>query len=393
MGLVAIAGGAAVVVNLRLLLLPVVVAALVLLAKYSWARAIAVIGGGLAVLQSSGTVGPGKLLYFSVTGVAVVFALFRLPVLWRAATPKMRVALVLSAIWLLFLSLEVALAVGLGLDPLAVLRDLTPYLMVGVAPLLGIDLGVDSSPTSIAVLASCAGLIAAVGTAVDYVARRGVSSLPVNFAALPSFVLAALGILSAVQLLLVGRHRVLATLVAVGGIVTLLLPGTRTNVIVFAGLLALLGSRRARLLVSVQDDAQWRCRCPCWHRTRGGCGTESHQSPKLLARSLECSDRCTVRRPGPRRERPIACWCVSNCIPLLAYEPGLRPWTWLRLPAEWNAVLLPRHPPVTPFEVRLDRCGAPYLAPDHSAPRGETNRRATSHRLADLEGVLCRRAP
>jgi hypothetical protein len=123
------------------------------------------------------------------------------------------------------------------------MRDVLPYLLLAVLPVVGLDAAADSSPRAMELVVAALGLVAAAGMAVDWLHRRQVSSLGVDRVVLSTTALVALGLSLAITRggLGPGRLRWLALAVAI--VTLMLVTGSRTNLVVLFAVVGLIGAR------------------------------------------------------------------------------------------------------------------------------------------------------
>lgn len=246
-GLVAIALGMALLAALSMArpvlglgIIAVAIGGAVVLASPA-ARLLVLVFGGLVVLGSSTEVSTAKLIYgAAVLGVAMIsiINLLRDPPPWLART------------WL-WLGLALALAGSMvistvatpGSDPTSIIRQGLFYMLIPLAPFIGVETGRELRLATTLWIAGGAGTLTAVGFAVDWLSRRGVAAFNLNFLVLGSTVLAGLGF--ALTLLIAvstkGRQRVLWATMAAIIPVAMLVTGTRTNLMLFVVIVGMLG--------------------------------------------------------------------------------------------------------------------------------------------------------
>lgn len=237
--------GATVVWAPLVALLPIAVIAAALIARFSWARTTAVVAGGLLVLQASDSLSLQKFVYLAFALIAGTIAFARVMGRFRMFAPELQHIVIAALCWGVLVTAAILIAGTNQVSFSVAARDALPYSLLALAPFLALDLGLDAKPTHLLVLTVSAGTAAAIGTAVAFTSRRGVSSLSFGFVGLPSFSLAALGILAAAAMWLAGRMRLFSATAFSVSLSSVLIPGTRTNLVVLGGLFALLGSQRA----------------------------------------------------------------------------------------------------------------------------------------------------
>ena len=217
-----------------------------LLIEYSAVRVIIVVAGGMIVLGSSSDLGPNKLIYAGALVVCSVVAAYRLlvdpPVYLREF--KLLVPWGLAVVGVLVLSFFLAPA-GSSISIFG--RQSIFYLLILLGPVIGLDSGRDLSPRVVYLLIGVIGVVAAAGFAADWLNRRGVTALPFGRFVLSSLVLPALAFgLSLVMFFHTRRllNRILWMVPIISIPIAMLVTGTRTNLIVFLAIIAVLGPAR-----------------------------------------------------------------------------------------------------------------------------------------------------
>lgn len=200
--------------------------------KSAGVRLAVVAVGALAVFQTSGPT--GKYAYMGAALLCVALSLVNLR---RRDDDQFRQALTLAPFMIVFLgpvSFLIANGNGIGID--AWFRDVLPYLMVVLLPIVGLDAAQHMSARALSRLIAIIGVLAAVNLAVTWLGRRG--GIESNLQ-----VLLATGVLSGFALCFalahVARHAPRWGLAAVVIAGALVLTGSRTNLIVIAA--AMLG--------------------------------------------------------------------------------------------------------------------------------------------------------
>jgi len=219
---------------------------LYILFSKSWARTLIVVAGGLFVLGSSSDVSATKLVYSGLLVLCAGVSAFRLlrdPPTWVGPfRPLVGFGLALAAV--LFVSY---FASPSGADLSTFARQSIFYLILLAAPVIGLDSGRDLTPNAVYKIVWVAGIIASIGFATDWLERRNVSSLDVGQFVLSSLILPGFAFSLALVLLARARGPVaklpwlaLALVVPIAMLVT----GTRTNLIIFAAVLAIVGQSK-----------------------------------------------------------------------------------------------------------------------------------------------------
>jgi hypothetical protein len=207
-------------------------------------RLASVVVGGLLTLQSSQTLDLSKVAYLVlvIVGVAVSFHRLSREDKRFSVGERWLIASSIPGVGLAALSF---VAARLGDVPVTDwLRDITPYLLLAVTPVIAVDAGRELRLRSMSVLLSFAGVLAAVSVTIAWVGRRGFAELPIDRLLLPSGALAA-----CLVCLLVARYMVGIggrTDIAICGLVLglLLATGTR-SVLTFLVPVALIMAARA----------------------------------------------------------------------------------------------------------------------------------------------------
>ncbi|MEV8239980.1 O-antigen ligase family protein [Microbacterium testaceum] len=214
-----------------------------LLIKFSWVRLVTIVGGGMFVLGSSSDLSAGKIVYAVLISFCALisgwrlidrpppFALFFRPLVWWGV----------AFAFVLFLSY---LSSPGGSDFGTFGRQSLFYVLVILGPVVGLDAGRDMKPAVVYSLIGLTGTIAAVGFALDWLDRRGVTALPVGRVVLSSLVLPGFAFGLAIVLFFFSirlwqRALWLAPLFAIP--ISMLVTGTRTNLIIFLAAPAVMG--------------------------------------------------------------------------------------------------------------------------------------------------------
>ena len=207
-------------------------------------RMILVVGGGLLVLGGSPGLNVPKLGYLVVLTACVGLAAARAPKNLRSEwAQSLRPAVKFSGWLALYLSATSVVAIVNGTSLMLWVRDMTGYGLLAACPVLAVDVGGSiKRQTLVRIMAVC-GVIAPLGYATDWLARRGVSSLPVNRFVLASFALCFPPFAYALVRAVTGTRRYWWALLAAFIPTALLAAGSRSAVVLFAGVAGLVGSR------------------------------------------------------------------------------------------------------------------------------------------------------
>lgn len=215
-----------------------------MIALVAWApvRLIAVVLGALLVFQSSAN--GGKVAYIGLAVACCALSGIRLgrddnPVI-RSFRPLLGGSLALAV--MLFISSFVSRASGVPTTDW--FRDALPYILLVALPVVGIDAGRDLTRKNADRLIAGIGILAAVGFALDWLDRRGVSGLGVGRVVLASAVLPALAFAYALAHADAGWRAFRWLLVAATIVALLLITGTRTNIVFLIAVLGVVGLKR-----------------------------------------------------------------------------------------------------------------------------------------------------
>jgi hypothetical protein len=161
-----------------------------------------VVIGGLLTLQTSSLLTTPKMLYLGGVVLAAAIALCSLrdskqSSLHRSIRPLLSVSVLFSALC----ATAVVVSVFNGTPAVSWLRDLAPYALFALVPLLALDLAPRISIGQITVLLLVASLLAALSFGIEWLGatRRDIAVLPITRVVLPSFFLAAAGFAYAVS--------------------------------------------------------------------------------------------------------------------------------------------------------------------------------------------------
>jgi hypothetical protein len=220
--------------------------ALALLLRFSWIRLVGLLGGGMFVLGSSSDVSATKMIYAGLLVFCATVSAYRLvkdpPPFAPYFRPLMWWGLGIAAMLLISY-----LASPAGSDFGTFARQSIFYFLVILGPIIGLDAGRDLKPATVYSLVGFVGVVAAVGFAADWLDRRGVTSLPFGRIVMSSLVLPAFAFSLALVLFFHARGffaRAINLIPILVIPVSMLVTGTRTNLIIFAAIPAVLGRLR-----------------------------------------------------------------------------------------------------------------------------------------------------
>ena len=202
-------------------------------------RALAVVLGGILILHGADRLDAPKIAYLVLTIVAVLGSVVAA---WRSRADEVSGAirpwLALSGVTTLLIAVSLPVALASGISATTWLRDIAAYGLLAAAPWLGADLARDGRPRLVLGAILVSGLIGALSFAIEWLQRRGISDLPLDRLALPSFTLAALAYAIAIAIAVGGPGRLRWTIFAAVILGCLLLTGTRTSFVLLGALIA-----------------------------------------------------------------------------------------------------------------------------------------------------------
>jgi hypothetical protein len=206
------------------------------------ARFLIVIIGALLVFQSQSSV--GKYCYITLAGVCFFFSAMRVartsdPVV-RAFRSMIPTGIILGV--LLAFSMFVSLSQGARLADWS--DDILPYAMLVVLPIVGLDAAPEIGENAVGWLVGGLGIVTAIGFALDWLNRRGVSSLDVGRVILATMTLPALGFAYSTVQAARARRPLKWMLVSLVIVALFLVTGTRTSLVFAACYLGIIGSAK-----------------------------------------------------------------------------------------------------------------------------------------------------
>jgi O-antigen/teichoic acid export membrane protein len=245
---VAVAIGAAVVVNPLLAVLPAVALAGILLLVDARARILFLVFGGFLALQSSSSLGSIKLVYLAGVFMSLGGALFKFRqgedrFARRLARPLMRVSVAMSTLILISLLVSRVHSIP-GTDSL---RDIAPYVLFACAPVFAIDAARAFSHRGLVRLLVIAGILATLSFTITWLEGRGIAQLPLSKFALSSFYFpAAVFVYATASALHRNHHRIRWASLSVLVFALMISTGTRETLILAVAPIALAISARRR---------------------------------------------------------------------------------------------------------------------------------------------------
>ena len=218
------------------------IALLGLVMAKSSARLLVTLIGALLVFQSPTSL--GKIVYLAVATLCFALSSLRLMaqgenVRLIAFRPMAYAGWAAAAV--ITLSLPVALSEGAEAE--AWLQDVLPYILLITLPVVGLDAAVDMPARAVSGLLGVMGVVAAVGFMVDWLDRRHVSTLGMGRLILATTTLAALGFCYAATRAALGPHRPRWSTAAVVIAASMLVTGTRTNLVLLVALIGIVGRK------------------------------------------------------------------------------------------------------------------------------------------------------
>jgi O-antigen ligase len=167
---------------------PVVALFGVLVLRYRLAAVSFLVFGGLIALQSSQELDNTKLIYLA--GALVAFAGVTIRVLSAIRDMRLDPLLLIPALFAVLILVSFPVAIANGHDTSEWLRDVTPYLLFAVTPILAADAAPIQRRILIGLFA-VAGSVTALSFVVEWLDRRRFAILPVERVGLPDFFLPA----------------------------------------------------------------------------------------------------------------------------------------------------------------------------------------------------------
>lgn len=231
------------------LIVPAVVA-LVLVVRYSWARAAFFMLGAFLVFQTSTGLSAPKLAYFAVVALSVLVSLAKLRTLSHDPVLATLRPAYFGGLGIIVWQLFVVLPYSVGVQGVSIenwLRDGATYVLIGCAVIIALD-AISTTGRGLARgLVALVGAVAAYSFASRWIAARGLidAADPNSDATLLSSLAAlTLAVALAFALALVGK-RIRWTWLAIGiaFVLAVLVTGTRTGVVFAAVLVGIVGAR------------------------------------------------------------------------------------------------------------------------------------------------------
>jgi hypothetical protein len=205
-------------------------------------RLIAVIVGALLVFQST-----SDQLKFAYLGLAVLCVAVSFIALMAHPDPEtavFRPLLIASLVVSVYIGFSAFVAVSNGATLTNWFRDVLPYLLMALLPVVGLDASRSVRPSWMEALIGVLGVVAAIGVALDWLNRRGVSSLDIGRILLSTFSLVALSFALGITRAGLGPKRLLWMIAVTVMAVAMLLSGSRTNLLLFVAIVAVAGSAK-----------------------------------------------------------------------------------------------------------------------------------------------------
>jgi hypothetical protein len=208
----------------------------------SWARLSIVVGGALLVFQS--TADSLKFGYFFLAILCVIVSAIRLLKRPTVVNTIFRPLQLGSALLIGYIGVTWLVASSNGATFSDWFKDVLPYILMALLPTVGLDAARDMAPRNVEGLIGVLGVACAVAVAVDWMGRRGISSLGFGRIILSTIAVVSLAFALGVTRAGLGPKRTLWIIgVTVMG-VAMLLSGSRTNLVLFIAILAVVGSAK-----------------------------------------------------------------------------------------------------------------------------------------------------
>lgn len=206
------------------------------------ARLLIVTVGALLVFQSQSSA--GKYAYIALAGVCFCVSAIRVsrtsdPVVnafrWLIPTGSLLVAL-------LVVSMFVTLSLGSRLNDWS--GDVLPYAMLVALPVVGLDAAPSLGEMAVNWLIGSLGVATALGFALDWINRRGVSNLGIGRVILASMTVPALGFAYSTVQAARSRRPLGWTLLSIAIAALLFVTGTRTSLVIIACYFGIVGATK-----------------------------------------------------------------------------------------------------------------------------------------------------
>ena len=228
------------------------VPSLAVIVSTSRARLYFFVLGGLAVFQLPDSASSIKLAYLGGVALCSVVSVTRVSRVKDPWVKSFRLLIPPGAMVVLVLAIGLTTGISQS-DPTDSVRDAIPYLLLLLGPVIGLDAARDMGTRGLYRLTVSVGIVAAVGFSTDWLDRRGVSSLPFGRFLLATFMLGALGFVLALVMAsnTSGWSRLRWIVAACVIPLAYLITGSRSAMVIFAGLMGVMGSsRKARVPIA-----------------------------------------------------------------------------------------------------------------------------------------------
>jgi hypothetical protein len=212
----------------------------------SWVRLAVVVLGALLVFQSASD----ELKYGYLILALLCVAMSSLEIAFKpsSAIAIFKPLIAASLALLAYLMVSVIIALSNGVDFTDWFRDVLAYVLLAILPVVGLDASRSLSPRIAESMIGVLGVVGAIGVAIDWLDRRGVSSLDFGRLILSTVALVALAFSLGVTRAGLGPRRIIWTLAVMTIASAMLISGSRTNLLLFIAIIAVVGSsRRARV--------------------------------------------------------------------------------------------------------------------------------------------------
>jgi hypothetical protein len=217
---------------------PLAALAVVALTLRSVVRVLVVVFGGLVVLQTSQTLDAPKIAYLAAVSIAFAAALPHALQELRGSGRSAKGLVIAGAAFGAMTALSFPVSLSRGDDLTTWVRGAAPFFLFATAPVFALDAAASVPRRWLGALLLVAGALATASYAVEWIGRRGLlSQLLVDRIVLPSIMLPAALFAMAIAVTL-GTHRLRPLWAGLAGIVllTMLLTGSRTNLVLLAAL-------------------------------------------------------------------------------------------------------------------------------------------------------------
>lgn len=218
---------------------------LLLITRHPQLRLVVFISGAMLVMQSSDGISAGKFGYLALALICWFVSLIHIRKLKTTAWWPAAKSLIIGAnILMVIIGLTVLGSLLYGTSASQVARDALTYVMIAIAPVIGLDAASTGSPKIASVLTVIFSGAASISFAVYWLSQRGVSTLPIDRVVMWSMMLAGLGAITGIVRGLSPRLHLSWLLFGIFCLACILITGTRTGLILVVAVAGAVGHRR-----------------------------------------------------------------------------------------------------------------------------------------------------